>query len=86
MARPPRTEGIALAAFQESTWANPNTTAVTTSRMTEAFENPKPPRMYLAEPIFLVLMNAMAAIGRPMGRARETSSSQTAASANSNAI
>ena len=86
MARPPSIVGMALAAFQESTWASPNTTAVATMRITEALENPKPPSTYFAESSFLVQMKAMTAIGMPIGRARETTSSQTAASANSKAI
>ena len=86
MARPPRAAGTTLATFQESMWANPNTTAVTTMRITEALDIPKPPRMYFAESSLLVQTNAMAAIGMPMGRARETTSSHTAASANWNAI
>jgi len=49
-------------------------------------EIPKPPRTYRKESAFPVQSNAMTAIGMPMGRARETISSQTAASANSKAI
>lgn len=54
MARPPRIVGITLAAFQESRWARPKTTAVTTMRITETLESPNPPSMYFAESSFLV--------------------------------